>query len=156
MWERENLQIWALFQKLRVAKCHGRADVKQVKRNRCVSRCRCVKDGKGGQCTFLQLSPLSNVRLYLGSLIKFVIIEMRSQQSLTFTGKTSVQIIKTVMSRSPGTVLQSCVSSPSETCLSFPHCKQCCINLQLYTKHLGFRHVYSRETAPVLGGNSVT
>lgn len=155
MWERENLQIWALIQKLRVAKC--RADVKQVKRNRCVSHCRCVnKDGKGGQCTFLQLSPLYNARLYLGSLIKFVIIEMRSEQSLTFTGKTSVQIIKTVLSRSPGTVLQSRVSSPSETCLSFPQFKQCCINLQLYTKHLGFRHVYSRETAPVLAGNSMT
>lgn len=69
MWERENLQIWALIQKLRVAKCHSRADVKQLKRNRCVSHCRCVnKDGKGGQCTFLQLSPLYNDETVSGIL----------------------------------------------------------------------------------------
>lgn len=156
MWERENLQIWALIQKLRVAKCHGRADVKQVERNRCVSHCRCVnKDGKGGQCTFLQLSPLYNVRLYLESLIKFVIIEMRSEQSLAFAGKTSVQITKIP---SCNAVLGPCCSHVSRLPQKHvsAHCKQCCINLQLYTKHLGFPHVYSRETAPVLGGNSMT
>lgn len=37
MWERKNLQIWAPIQSLRAAKCHGRANAKQVKKNRCVS-----------------------------------------------------------------------------------------------------------------------
>lgn len=62
MWERENLQIWAPSQNLQAAKCHGRADVKQVNKNRCVN------DRKGGRGSFLQLSLLYSVRLDLGIL----------------------------------------------------------------------------------------
>lgn len=79
MWERENLQIWAPSQNLQAAKCHGRADVKQVNKNRCVN------DRKGGRGSFLQLSLLYSVRLDLGFLITFVIIKMKSKQPLTFT-----------------------------------------------------------------------
>lgn len=50
------------------------------------------------------------MRLYLGSLIKFVIIEMRVEQSLTFTGKTSVQITEILSSH---TVLGPCCSHMS-------------------------------------------
>lgn len=149
MWEKENLQIWAPSQNLRAAKCHSRADVKQVKKNRCVN------DRTGGKGSFLLLSLLYSVRLCLGFLIKFVIIKMKSKQPLTFTCKTSKQIIEPPSCHAVPGPCRSHMSHFSQTHLTFSLCKQCCINPQLYTKQLLFCHVYSHKIAPVLGVNSM-
>lgn len=134
--ERQNVTVELMWNKLR------KTDVLMIGRVVRVLSCSCL------YCTVWGCN--------VGFLIKFVIIKMKSKQPLTFTCKTSTQIIEPPSCHAVPGPCRSHMSHFSQTHLTFSLCKQCCINPQLYTKQLLFCHVYSHKIAPVLGVNSMT